>query len=88
MVVFRLSCCFRAKVFVFGQRGSTLEKWLYSGNFFFKGKSGCLRAKVVVFEQKMLYSGKVVVIGKKWLFFGQSGCTRAKVVVFGQLCLF
>ena len=43
-----------------------------------------------------MYSGKVVVIGQKWLyfckmvFFGQSDCIRikvvipAKVVVFGQ----
>ena len=40
---------------VFGQ------KWLYSS------KSGCIRAKVVLFRQKLLYSGKVVV-------FGKSGC--------------
>ena len=41
------------------------------------GQSGCIRAKVVVFEQKLLYSEKVVV-------FGYSGCLRAKLVVFGQ----
>ena len=35
---------------------------------------------MVVFEQKWLYSGKVVL-------FGQSGCSRAKGVVFGQKCL-
>ena len=34
------------------------------------GKSGCIRAKVVVF-------------GQKWLYSGKSGCIRAKVVVFG-----
>ena len=39
------------------------------------GKSGCIRAKVAVFGQKWLYSGKVVV-------FGQNGSTRAKVVLF------
>ena len=32
-------------------------------------------AKMVVIEQKLLYSVKVVV-------FGQSGCNRAKLVVF------
>ena len=41
------------------------------------GKSGFIRTKVVVFEQKWLYSDKVVA-------FGHSGCIRAKVVVFGQ----
>ena len=57
------------KVVVFGQ------KWLFSG------KSGVIRAKVVVFRQKnvvfgqeLLYSGKLVVFGK--------------VVVFGQKCLY
>ena len=49
------------------------QKWLYLG------KSGSIRAKVVVF-------GKVVVIRHKWLFFGQSGCNRAKNVVFEQSC--
>ena len=41
------------------------------------GKSGCIRAKVVVFVKSCLYSGKRVV-------FGQFGCIRAKVIVFGQ----
>ena len=36
---------------------------------------------MVVFGQKLLYSGKVVV-------FGQSGCIRAIVVVFGQKLLY
>ena len=40
------------------------------------GKSVSIEAKVLVFKQKWLYSGKVVV-------FGQSGCIRAKVDVFG-----
>ena len=40
----------------------------------------CIRAKVVVMGQSLLYSGKVVVFGQKWLYsgkvavFGQSGC--------------
>ena len=55
------SGCIFSKLVLFGQ------KWLYSG------KSNCLRAKVVVIGQngcirtKWLYSGKVVVSGKKQL---------------------
>ena len=45
------------------------------------GKSGCIREKVVVFGQKWLYSGIVVV-------FRQSGCILAKVVVFGKMWLY
>ena len=33
--------------------------------WFFSGKSFCIRAKVVVFEQKLLYSRKVVVFVQK-----------------------
>ena len=40
------------------------ENWLYLA------KSGCIRAKMVLFGQKLLYS-----VG--------SGCIRAKVVVLG-----
>ena len=42
---------------------------------------GCIRVKVVVFGQKWLYLGKVVV-------FEQSNCFKAKVVVFGQKWLY
>ena len=45
------------------------------------GQSGCVREKVVVFEQKLIYSGIVVVFKQKWLYSG-------KVVVFGQKCLY
>ena len=38
-------------------------------------ESGCIRTKIVVFEQKSLYSGR-------------SGCIRAKVVVFGKIVVF
>ena len=60
------------------------------------GQSGCIRSKVVLFEQKWLYSGNVVVFGqrgfirKQWLcsckvvVFGQCGCIRAKVVELGK----
>ena len=34
-------------------------------------KSGSIRAKVVVFGPKCLYSGKVVVFGQKWLHSGR-----------------
>ena len=40
-------------------------------------QSGCIRAKIVVFGQKLLYSGKIVV-------FGQNGSIRAKVILFEQ----
>ena len=33
---------------------------------FYSGKSGCIRAKVVVI-------GKVVVFGEKWLYSGKNG---------------
>ena len=65
------------------------------------GQTGCIRKKVVVFGQsgciraKWLYSGKMVVFGKKvviyrakWLNSCKSGCIRSKVVVFGQKCLY
>ena len=60
----------------------------------YSGKTGCIRAKVVVFGQKWLYSGIVIVIGQNWLYSGKSGCNRVKwlhsgkVVVFGQKCLY
>ena len=47
------------------------EKWLYLG------KSGCIRAKVLVFVQ----SG---CIRAKWLYSDKSGCIREKKVVFVQ----
>ena len=52
------------------------QKWLYLG------KSGCIRAKVVVFLQSHCNAIKVVVFGQKWLYSGKSGCIRAKNVVF------
>ena len=48
------------------------------------GKSGCIRAKLVVFEQMGLISGNVVVLGQKWLYSKGSGCVRPNEVVFGQ----
>ena len=60
---------------VFGQ------KWLYSG------KTGSIRAKVVVL-------GKMVVFVQKWLISGKSGCNWesvgicAIVVVLGKMVVF
>ena len=48
------------------------------------GLSGCVRAKVVVFGQKWLYSGKRGCIRETVAIFGFSGCIRAKVVVLSQ----
>ena len=54
------------------------------------GQSGCIRAKLVVFGLKWLYSGKSGCISAKVAVFGQSGCIRekglclGKVVVLGQ----
>ena len=45
------------------------------------GLSGCIRAK-------WLYWGKMVIFAQKLLFSGKSGCNWAKVVVFGQTLLF
>ena len=87
MVVLDQGGGFGSKVVVFG------HMWLCLG------KSGCIRAKVVVFVQsgclrsKWLLRGKVVVFGHsgciqaRWLYLGKSGCVRAKVVVFGEKSL-
>ena len=58
--------------------------------------SGFIRAKVVVFGPKWLYSGKsgciranwlysgkVVVFRQKWLYSCKKGCFRVNMVVFG-----
>ena len=63
---------------VFGQRR------LYSEKVAVFAQSGCNRAKVVVFEQKLLLSGKSGNIRAKWLYSGKlfysikSGCILAK----------
>ena len=54
------------------------------------GQSGCNRAKVVLFGQTMLYSGKsgciraICGILAKVVIIKQSCCNWAKVVVLGQ----
>ena len=39
---------------------------------------------MIVFVQKLLYSGKVVLLGQKWLQSIKSGCILAKVTVIEQ----
>ena len=46
------------------------------------GKSGCLRAEVVVYGKKCIYSGKSGCIWAKFLSSYKSGCNRAKWLVF------
>ena len=56
----------------------------------YSGKSGCIRVKVVVIEQKWLYSYQNCYIRVKVFVFGQgsrnreSSCIRAKLVVIEQ----
>ena len=47
--------------------GSIREKCLYSGKVVVIGQNGCIRAKVVIFGKKWLYSGKSGCIRQKWL---------------------
>ena len=65
------------------------KKWLTSGNsgctrakLLYLDKSGCMRANVVVFRQK------VFLFGQKLLYSGQSGCIRAKWLYSGNVVLF
>ena len=48
------------------------------------GQNDCIRAKVVVFMQKWLYSVKKLLYSCKVVVIGQSGCIRAKMIVFVQ----
>ena len=49
---------------------------LYSGKVVVFGQSGCIRAKVVLFEAKWFYSVKLDIFGQFWLFSGNNGCNR------------
>ena len=70
--------CIRAKVVVF-RRNCCIRV-----NLLFSGKNGRIQAKVDVFGQKWLYSGKVVVFGKIIVVFRQKWFYSGKVVVFRQ----
>ena len=77
--------------------GCIWAKWLYSGKVVVFGQSGCIWAKVDVFEQISCISAKLVVFGQndwiwaKWFYlekvvvFGQWGFIWSKVVVFVQI---
>ena len=58
------------------------EKWFYSG------KSGCIREKVVVFGQSGCIRARSGCIRAKVVVFGQSGCIQSKVDVFVQRWFF
>ena len=102
--VYGQKCCNWANWFYFGL------KWLFSGKEVVLGQSGffwekiccsgCIWAKVVVFEEsgsiwaKWLHirrnayiRAKVVVFGQKWLYSGKVVFFREKVFVIGQNCL-
>ena len=58
MVVFGQKWLYSDKVFVLGKSSCSRANWLCLG------KSGCIRAKVDVSRQKLLYLGTVVVFGQ------------------------
>ena len=62
-------------MFVFDQSGSSRANGLYCDKSGCIWESGCIGAKVVVF-------------GQTWLYSGKSGYIRAIVVLFGQKCLY
>ena len=62
--MFEQNGCIWAKVVVLGQGGCIWHKWFYSGKVVVIGQFGCILAKVVVFELKLLYSGKSGCIGQ------------------------
>ena len=59
-----------------------VPKWLCSGN------SYCVRAIVVLFKQKRLYSGKNWLYSGKVVVFGQMWLYSGKLVLFGQKRLY
>ena len=75
VVVFGENCSIRANRLFIGQGGCILGKVVvFQQRWLYRSKSGCFGTKVVVFEQigvireKWMYSGKVVVLGQKWLY--------------------
>ena len=73
VVVFGQGDCIRAKWLSTDKTGCIrVKRWLYSGkSSFIRERTGCTQTKwlysgkVVVFEQKLLYSSKVLVLGQK-----------------------
>ena len=54
---------------------------IFAKNGLFSCKSGCDCAKVVVFGQNWLFSGKVIV-------FRQTGCFQSKCLYSGKVVVF
>ena len=73
---------------LFGQIVCFREKLLCSAKVVVNGQSGSIRAKMVVFGKKLLYTGERGCIRDKVVVFGQSGCVPEKVVIFGQKWLY
>ena len=44
------------------------------------GQKWLYSGKVLVLGKSSLYSAKLVVFGQIWFYFGKSGCIRAKIV--------
>ena len=53
-------------------------------NWYYSGKIDIIRAKVVLFRQKLLFSGKRGSNPAKLLYSGKRSCIREKVNVFGR----
>ena len=62
MVLFGQSGGIRARLLYSNKKSCILARWLYSGKVALFGQIDCIRAKVVVFGQK-LYSCKLVLLG-------------------------
>ena len=77
-VVFGQERFYSGKVVIFVQnRLYSVKVVVLMQKLLYLGISGCIRGKMVVFEQ-------VGSIGAKWLYTGKRVCVRAKVVVFGR----
>ena len=63
---------------------------VFGQKMFYSGRSGSIRAKLMLFGQSCCISATVVLFAKKWLYSGKSSSIRAisciweKIVVFGQ----
>ena len=75
MVVLGQKLLYSGKILKFGL------KWLYRAKWFYLGKRGCIRAKMVVLGHKWLYSGILLYSGKK-------GCIGEKRLYWDKIVLF
>ena len=69
---------------LYWQSGCIWEYWFFWAKLFVFGQWCLYSGKVVVFVLSSLYSGRSGCIRPKWLYSGKSGCIRAKLVVFGK----